>query len=225
MKTRVQKLDNVISTPLDRRVVEQLSKGGRSFDYISGPAMYVLLQQAFGPFFSIEYSEPRYMRYDKARPNDQDPAPVVEVKCTITVPFYDEETKQTIMVKREGFGTATMKAHFEEMVLKTAQTDAMKKAAYSFGLALELSAQKSQNEAEWYQENVFHAWTRTNSQKYQKELGFVQAAMQKLGLQDMNAFAAMVLGDAEAKLTPDNIRDVIRTCQEKSKKAKEEKVA
>ena len=218
MKNRVQTLDKVISSPLDRRVAEQLAKGGRSFDYISGPAMYVLLQKAFGPFFSIEYSEPRYMKYDKARPNDQDPAPVVEVKCTITVPFYDEETKQTITVKREGFGTATMKPHFEEMVLKTAQTDAMKKAAYSFGLALELSAQKTQGEAEWYAENVFGAWTRTNSQKYQKELGFVQAAMQKLKIQDMNAFAAMVLGDADAKLTPDNIREVIRTCQERGKK-------
>lgn len=221
MKNRVQTLDNVVSRPLDRRVVEQLSKGGRSFDYVSGPTMYVLLQKAFGPFFSIEYGEPRYMKYDKARPNDQDPAPVVEVKCTITVPFYDEETKQTIMVKREGFGTATMKAHFEEMVLKTAQTDAMKKAAYSFGLALELSAQKTQGEAEWYQENVFHAWTRTNSMQYQKELGYVKAAMQKLQLPSMDAFAAMVLGDADAKLTPDNIRDVIRVCQEKSKKKEE----
>ena len=218
MKTKAQKLSEVISKPLDRRAVEQLSKGGRSFDYISGPAMYVLLEKAFGPFFSIEYGEPRYTRYDKARPNDQDPAPVVEVKCTITVPMYDPETKQTILVKREGFGTATMKPHFEEMVLKTAQTDAMKKAAYSFGIALELSAQKNQNEAEWYAENVFGTWTNTSMQAHRDDLVYVKGELQKHGLKSMDAFATMVLGDPDAKLTPGNIKDVIRSYQQKERK-------
>lgn len=218
---KVQSLNKVISTPLDRRAVEQLSKGGRSFDYISGPAMYVLLTKAFGPFFSIEYSEPRYTRYEKARPNDMDPAPVVEVKCTITVPLYDEETKQTVMVKREGFGTATMKPHFEEMVLKTAQTDAMKKAAYSFGIALELSAQKSQNEADWYRENVFGAWTQASMMAHKKELGFVKNVLAKHGLKTMDAFASMVLKDPDAKLTPNNIHELIRAYQQKAGAAKE----
>ena len=216
---RVQSLNEVISKPLDRRAVEQLSKGGRSFDYISGPAMYVLLTKAFGPFFSIEYSEPRYTKYDKARPNDMDPAPVVEVKCTITVPLYDEESKQTIMVKREGFGTATMKPHFEEMVLKTAQTDAMKKAAYSFGIALELSAQKNQNEAEWYAENVFGKWTNTSMQAHRDDLVYVKGELAKHGLKSMDDFAAMVLGDPDAKLTPINIREVIRSDHSKKTEA------
>lgn len=218
MKTRAQKLSEVISKPLDRRSVEQLSKGGRSFDYVSGPAMYVLLEKAFGPFFSIEYSEPRYTKYDKARPNDMDPAPVVEVKCTITVPLYDEESKQTIMVKREGFGTATMKPHFEEMVLKTAQTDAMKKAAYSFGIALELSAKKTQGEAEWYAENVFGAWTQSSMMAHKEDLGFVKNELAKHGLKTMDSFASMVLGDPDAKLTPNNIHEIIRSYQSGAKK-------
>lgn len=208
--SRLNNLNKVISKPLDRRIVEQLSKGGRSFDYVSGPTMYTLLTQAFGPFYSVEFSEPRVTKYEKTRPNDPDPAPVVEVKCTITVPFYDEETKSTVVVKREGFGTATMKSHFEEMVLKTAQTDALKKAAYSFGIALELSAQKTQGEKDWYAENVFGMWTPTAQQQHGQELSAAKAAMQKLGIANPNEFAAMMLGDADARMTPSTITDIMK---------------
>lgn len=222
---RIQSLEKVISKPLDRRIVEQLSKGGRSFDYVSGPTMYTLLTQAFGPFYSVEFSEPRVTKYEKVRPNDPDPAAVVEVKCTITVPFYDEETQSKVIVKREGFGTATMKSHFEEMVLKTAQTDALKKAAYSFGIALELSAQKTQGEKDWYAENVFGMWTQSATQKHVQELSAAKAAMQKYGIANPDQFAQAIMKDPNARMTPNTITEIMQKYIESMNKSKKEENA
>lgn len=222
---RQDNLKKVISTPLDQRIVEQLPKGGRTLSYVSGSSMYVLLEQAFGPYFSIEYSEPHYVKYDKARDSDPEPAKVVEVKCTLTVPLYDPETKQTIMVKREGFGTATMKSHFEEMILKTAQTDALKKATYSFGIALELSSQKTDNERAWFGEQVFGAWTPKMQQFFYNELAEVNKMMQAFQVNDPNVFAQNVLRDPSATLNSHNIREVIAKAHQLMEKQKGEKAA
>lgn len=219
--SRLKNLEKVVSKPLDRRIVEQLSKGGRSFDYVSGPTMYTLLTQAFGPYYSVEFSEPHVTKYEKARENDPDPAAVVEVKCTITVPFYDEETQSKVVVKREGFGTATMKSHFEEMVLKTAQTDALKKAAYSFGIALELSAQKTQGEKDWYAENVFGMWTQPATQQHAQELAAARAAMQESGIANPDQFAQAVMKDPDARMTPNTITEIMKRYAASIKNAKE----
>lgn len=229
---RIDSLKKVTGEPLDKRIVGKLNTGfGDPIDYISGTAMIVLLEKAFGPFYSMEFSEPKVIRYDKvmSKKGEVTPNQVVEVKCTLTVPFYDEETKQIITVKREGFGTASMKPKFEEMVLKTAQTDAMKKAAYSFGLALELSTNsenKRRNipyEGEWFAEEQFGMWTQTSTQKYAKEWQFVKTFMQKTGITDYNELAKRVYKDNKAKLTPDNITEVVNklthAIQEKKKEA------
>ncbi len=221
MQNRIQKLHDVISQPLDRRVVESLSKGGRSFDYISGPGMYVLLYQAFGPLCSIEYGEPRRVQYKPGRAGDPDPQEVVEVKCTITVPFRDPDTGESVMVKREGFGTATMKKSFEEMVLKTAATDAMKKAAYSLCLALELSASKTEGEKEWYSENIFGTWTQNACKLHAKEIG----SLKTLGFKNLDSAAIYAYKDPAAKATPTNIREIVALCKQRRDQEKKEEAA
>lgn len=215
--TKADKLNSIISEPMDLRIVSKLEKGwGDPIDYISGTSMLVLLKEAFGPYYSMEFSEPRIVQYRKTpskKNGEYIPSEVVEVKCTLTVPMKDPETGETVIVKREGFGSAVMKERFEEMVLKTAQTDAMKKAAYSFGLALELATHgKSENnkkEASWYNEAVFGMWSQEGMQKYTKEWNIIVAYMKKHNIgNDYNVVAKHFLNDYNAKLTSCNIKTV-----------------
>ena len=216
---RVNQLKEITEKPLDRRIVGKLNTGfGDPIDYISGTSMIVLLNKAFGPYYSMEFSEPRIVNYDpvSSKKGTFTPSQVVEVKCTITVDLYDEETESVIKVKREGFGTASMKPKFEEMVLKTAQTDAMKKAAYSFGIALELSTNsetKRRNipgEASWYAEEMFGTWTPETTKLYKKEWAFVKTFMGNYGIHDYNELAKRAYHDRNATLNTHNIVDVVQ---------------
>lgn len=211
--TREQRLNNVVGRPLDQRIISKLSKGwGDPIDYISGTSMLVLLREAFGPYYSIEYSEPKIVTYadTESKKGVVHATQVVEVKCTLTVPMKDPETGETIMVKREGFGSASMKPKFEEMVLKSAQTDSLKKAAYSFGFALELSAGKGDKTSElsWFNENMFGAWTKDLANFYRNEWELIKGYMEGTGIKDFNMVAKHILNDPNAHLTPDNINAV-----------------
>ena len=242
--TRTEKLNNVVTKKLDQRLIGDLpgkkDREGNPIKYISGEAMLVLLREAFGPYFSVEYSEPRIVRYDKVNymdkkdengnwdnsgklhPHVYTPQQVVEVKCTLTVPIKDEETGQVIMVKREGFGSASMKKSFEEMILKTAQTDALKKAAYSFGFALELFM-KTGGEKDWADAELYGLWTQTAMQEHQNELAFVQNVKQKFGWNNVDEFAAKAFGDPTTRLTPTNITEAVKAFKELIERKKKEK--
>lgn len=225
-ETRAEKLNKIISEPIDGRIIGQLEKGwGDPIDYISGTSMLVLLREAFGPYYSLEFSEPKRVLYrpTASKKNDTyEPAEVVEVKCTITVPIKDPETGTTIFVKREGFGSAAMKERFEETVLKSAQTDAMKKAAYSFGLALELATHGNKDskikEAAWYNEIVFGNWTQEGMQKYKNEWNIIIEYMRKNNLgNDYNRVIRNFTGNPDAKITGGNIKQVANYIIENAK--------
>lgn len=213
---RKDKIEQVAERPLDQRQIMQLDKGGTSIDYISGESMIDLLNEAFGPFWSCEFDKPEAVHYApvNSRSGKYNPQEVIQVKCTITVPFYDDETKSTVTVKREGFGTATLKAHGEDMAVKTAQTDAMKKAAYSFGIAAELFFYKKDRngiptkEAGYFNEMHRGAWSKENAEKHAKEFAIIKEFASKNNIKSMNKIAALALDNPQAFLTPRNITEV-----------------
>ena len=220
---KIESLSKIISKPLDRRIVTTLSKGGRSFDYIEGFAIYPLLREAFGDDFSIKYSEPRVTKYGsvQSKNGEYTPPEVVEVKCTLTVHMDGHD------IVREGFGAATMNPGKggEENVLKAAQTDSLKKTCQSFGIGLELSAQKEPKTIEWYQENIFGVWTQAAAARCKTLLESAKNYMQKKGVtQGLDALGHYAFGKP-TRVTPNNIEDVLTKLAEKEKSSDGEKVA
>ncbi len=230
--SRVDQLEEIVSKPLDRRIIEPLKKGQTTVDYISGTSMLVLLKKAFGPFFSVHYSDPvvrtfppcKKKKYKSEEYEDYFPKPVVEVKCTITVKLLDEEIGQVVEIEREGFGSAVYDPTKEDMVTKSASTDALKKAAYSFGFALELSAGKTQSReqkaieaaahnGQWFREMMFNEWTNDAWARHAEEVKFINAFLQKYQKQDYNEVAKLAYNDRNAMLTPDNIVEAVAKCK------------
>ena len=220
----IEQIERITSKPLDPRLIDEVKKNKATLDYISGNSMIALMNEAFNHVYSIEFGEPCVIRYEKIKtPNgDYFPRQVVEVKCTITVPIIDPVTGKEHIIKREGFGTAMMnKIGFEEMVLKSAQTDAMKKAAYSFGFAQELFFTKPK-EKDYCAENLIGIWTKESMRKHAQAWNVIKNFMTKNNIgNDYNRVAKIVYKDNEARLVPKNIEDIV----EKLKQMAKEKVA
>lgn len=226
MNFTFESLTRLISKPLDRRIVTQLSKGGRTFDFIEGFAIYPLLREAFGDNYSIRLSEPVTKKYATidTKKGPYTPPEVTEVKCTLIVHKPDGQD-----IVREAFGAATMNANGEENVAKSAQTDAIKKAAMSFGIGLELSAQKEPRFVEWYQENIFGKWTKAAMARCKDFLAVTNSYMEKLGLaknlDSLNTLGHYAFGKP-TKVTPGNIEEVVNQLAVKQNaQQKEQKVA
>lgn len=205
-----QKISALVKKPLDRSVVQQLEKAGSVLDYVSGQTIMDILTQAFGPTWSVQYPEHWVDKFDsiETKKGTYTPAYVITVKAVITVPMLDPETNQQITVVREGFGTAVMKSKFEEMVLKTAQTDALKKAAYSFGIAGELF--RNAAEQAWYV-NLTAPWNAETLIAYQKEWDFIRNYITKnqLTKNQLSQMVCRMTNGEETELTPDNIRQLV----------------
>lgn len=259
------KFTNLAHRPLDPRIIQSKPGGYNQPDirFISGEAMLELLNEAFGPYYSIEYSEPKVHSYtpapgmyssvthrtverqvDGVKITTQDIDPdsvyhdrknnpvftqeVVEIKCKITAQIYNEKTNQWITVVREGFGSATLKPKGEEMLLKTAATDALKKAAFSFGFAAELffNNKKDRNgnvtsrEADYYNEMILGNWTNDTMARYKNEWIVIVEFMKEHGIEKSNfhEVARVIYDDPNARLTPFNVREIaaqIKKCAKK----------
>ncbi len=219
-------LTKLISKPLDNRIVHPLPKGKKDIMFLDGPAIYPLLREAFGDDFDIKYSEPVTKTYAPVKFASGDiytPEQVTEVKCTIVVHKPDGRD-----IIREGFGAATMNAGkgSEENVAKSAQTDAVKKTAMSFGIGLELSVRKQPDAYEWYQETVFGKWTKAAMDRCKDFLAVTNSYMEKLGLaknlNSLNTLGHYAFGKP-TKVTPSNIEEVVNQLAVKQAAQQQEK--
>lgn len=228
--------NKVVHTPLDPRIVLKLDQGKNrpKLDYISGSDMEVLLTQAFGPFFNIKYSDPVLRKFSPCKRKYKDwntkqdviedyfPKEVVEVKCTLEIPMVNPATGHEHMIVREGFGSAEFDATKEDMCTKSASTDALKKAAYSLGFALELSVGKvkgkatdeavkaAANEKAWFNEVWFGtAWGPTTMAQYSKELDTIKqlCAAANIPTNESGKLAQKAVG--QNAVLPCNIKAVI----------------
>jgi hypothetical protein len=207
---KIDKINKVAKAPLDRSIVQQLEKAGEVLDYVSGTTITDMLTMAFGPTWSVQYPEhwiESYPQIETKKGPYKAPA-VVIVKAVLSVPMFDPELNKEIIVTREGFGTATMKWKFEEMVLKTAQTDALKKAAYSFGLAGELARKPA--EQAWFI-NKTAPWNSENLAAFANEWEIVRQYMKANNLTkvQLSYLISRMTNGEETDLTPQNIQQFI----------------
>lgn len=210
------------------RTPAELIQNIQGLDYVSGNYIMDALTKAFGPYWSVVYSKPEIHKYEpvQTKMGEYTPQYVMIVKATLTVPLYDEETKTTIMVTREGYGSSTNKKKFEEQLVKTAATNALKKAAYSFGIACDLA--RNEQEQSYY-ENVFvDGWNKAATLRCaqdSKELHNLINTHQ-INQASLEMLVSKFTNGKDTHITPDNIgpfvkwlAGVFEKAQNKQKKA------
>lgn len=152
------KIVSKISAPLPEYVIQERDAGrGQTLSYISGATVIDILNTTFGHLgwsFDIikewkEESTPFFNKYskdtaNKVKHNGQDGAwenqgPVAWVHGKLTV-YVEREDGTFHTISKEAFGSKSVigKQSEQEHIFKSAQTDALKKAASLLGIGAEL---------------------------------------------------------------------------------------
>ena len=177
--------------------------------YLSAQVVYDMLNFAFGNTWSVEYSSPIYEPFTIGNDKNQ----VVTIKATITVRVYDEELQEIVTVKRDGYGSWQLNPRnpsAEEQLTKSAQTDALKRAAYSFGIAGQIRRKPDETQFfyQLYAEEMGVNWTNENRAAYAKELNIMEhiSKQHNISYGVMEALASRFSNGKEQKITVNNIR-------------------
>lgn len=134
---KIKNITEIASRPIPPDIIQQVpQRNGTTLPYLSGTTIMDILNASFGGYWSVTYSDPVNINFGNTT--------AYHIKATLTVHVIDEETGEKITIVREGYGSAVLKAKGEENVIKTAQTDALKKAAYTFGIAGQLRRKPSE---------------------------------------------------------------------------------
>lgn len=156
-----ERIQGRISNEIPEYVIQKRDAGrGQTLDYISGSTVIDMLNTTFGIFgweFEVlqqyvQQSIPYFDTYAKVPDKDKvknpangkmglwvDQAPVAWVKGRLTVKLEDENGQIHKIVK-EAFGSKSIigKQSEQEHIFKSAQTDALKKAASLLGIGAQL---------------------------------------------------------------------------------------
>lgn len=126
---------SIIQQPIDPRLIKTKDN---KFKYISGAAVDRLLNKAFNYRWSFEIKETKVIETSNIK-SDEVLAPTIQVLGSLTVPGWGV---------REQYGAAVLVggANVQENAFKSAATDAKKKCASSFGIALEMYASQDGSE-------------------------------------------------------------------------------
>ena len=212
---RYKKLIHVASRPTDPRIIYDLpgkkTSDGSPVKYVTNAGMIDMLNDAFGPFWSLQFGEPWLSEYPsyETKNGHYTPNRVMNVKAIITVRLIDPETNEATTIIREGYGAEPLAAKNEDRIVKSAETDALKKAAYSFGFALDL-ARKGGDAAAF---NEKHGWTNDSMNAYKRELSMVNSYLNSVGAKSNFDQAKAILDITEgnySSVTPDNIIDICK---------------
>lgn len=203
-------ISEIASTPLWPGLAQKLPGKGERL-YLSATTIMDMLNIAFGHSWSVEFSQPWVEPFSGS-------APVVTIKATLKVRTIDPETKEPITIIREGIGSETLKGgpNGPENLTKVASTDALKRAAYTFGIVAELARGKNQVAVQYF-DYLSSEWKPEIQIVYQKELAELVAIRQKHNINDisLNAFVYMATDGQDKKLRPSNIKDVLIFIKEK----------
>lgn len=146
-----------ITAPIPEYVIQQREAGrGTTLDYLSGATVIDILNNTFGhlgwsveftkewvqesvPYFNKYSKEKEKVRYNGQEGNWENQNPIVFVKCRLTV-HLERPDGQLYSVYKEAYGSKAVigKQSEQDSTFKSAQTDALKKAASLFGIGLEL---------------------------------------------------------------------------------------
>lgn len=103
--------------------------------------------------------------------------PVAWCIVELTVPIKDEETGEIVYVTKSGFGSQAITGNQNTQATngyKGAQSDALKKAATLFGIALELYREPIESQYfDEINEDLFVIWTDETKKQYKKEWDYI----------------------------------------------------
>ena len=207
---KLENINEIASTPLWPGLAQKLPGKGERL-YLSATTVMDMLNIAFGHSWSVEFSQPWVEPFSGS-------TPVVTIKATLKVRTIDPETKEPITIIREGIGSETLKGgpNGPENLTKVASTDALKRAAYTFGIIAELVRSKNQAAVQYF--NYLNSeWKPEIQTVYQKELVELTDICQKYNINDtlLNAFAYMATNGVDKKPRPSNIKDILVFIKEK----------
>lgn len=188
MALRPVKLDNATRKELSKKLDSKLIKtrkqfGGKgSLSYISANTCIDLLNKAFGHNWSMrivdrwmeEGIQAPFIEKDGKKPVPQPPTAWCIVE--ISVKFVDDNG-QIYTVTKQGFGSQAITGGQSTQAqngYKGAQSDAIKKAATLFGVALELYRDPS--EEDYFQEineDIFTPWTDELKEQYADQFNYI----------------------------------------------------
>ena len=203
MALKPVKLDNNTRKELSKKLDPKLIKtrdqfGGKGkLSYISANTCIDLLNKAFGHNWSMRIVD-RWMEEGVPSPfvakNGKEPVPQPPVAWCIvelSVNVVDENgNMQTI--SKMGFGSQAISGNQSVQAIngyKGAQSDALKKAATLFGIALELY--RDGTEEEYFNlmnEELFIVWTDELIEQYHEEFSYINALL------DINGYSIEDLG-------------------------------
>lgn len=150
-------MTKIVNAPIPDYVIQQRDAGrGQKLDYISGSTVIDMLNTTFGmlgwsaeyPQFWVTESVPFFNKYSKSKEKTthngvegawEEQGPVAWAKCRLTV-LVEKEDGTLHQVVKEAFGSKSIigKQSEQEHIYKSAQTDALKKAASLLGIGAEL---------------------------------------------------------------------------------------
>lgn len=204
-------MTKIINAPIPDYVIQQRDAGrGQTLDYISGSTVIDMLNTTFGvlgwsaeyPQFWITESAPFFNRYTKSKDKIthngvegawEEQGAVAWAKCRLTV-FVEREDGSLHHVIKEAFGSKSIigKQSEQEHIYKSAQTDALKKAASLLGIGAELY--RDENEAAYFgQINKPVVWTE-EKQKESEDWAILKGIAEENGwaIDDVDYYVAEV---------------------------------
>ena len=203
MALKPVKLDNATRKELSKKLDPKLIKtrdqfGGKGkLSYISANTCIDLLNKAFGHNWSMRIVE-RWMEEGVPSPftakNGKEPVPQPPTAWCIvelSVNLKDEDGKMHTVTK-SAFGSQSITGNQSvqsQNGYKGAQSDALKKAATLFGIALELY--RDGTEEEYFNamnEELFIVWTDELIEQYHEEFSYINAVL------DVNGYSVEDLG-------------------------------
>ena len=196
-----------ITTPLPDGLAQKLPRKG-DIEYVSGTTIIDILNKVFDHSWSVEYSDPIIEPFTKG-----DNA-VVTIKAKLSVRMIDPETGEPITVVREGYGSDTLNArnpNGAEMLTKSASTDALKRAAYTFGIAGELKRKHNPVSINYFN-SLNSDWDDYAYMMYSKEWAIINDVMAtyRMNYNIIRAIMKHYSGGKEFNITPDNIKDFVK---------------
>jgi len=200
---KLKRVRQISATPLPSGLASPLPGKSGNITYLSVQTVIDMLNIAFGDSWSVQYSDP--VEEPFSSPQNR----VIRVKATLSVDTIDPQTGEKVHIVREGFGAEKLKRNGEENITKAAQSDALKKAASTFGLDAQL--RRNPIEAQFfymlYSEPPFLTWTQENMTTYAKEWERINtiAAQYSLTPAILNAYMAKFSDGKDTFISPSNI--------------------
>lgn len=169
-----------IQEKLPKSIIKKLETYGNkeALSYVSGCVIIDILNIATGYNWEFEVLD-SWIREtppttDKKTGNPKEQPPVAHVRARITLHFIDADTGNDIAIRKESFGSKTVigGADKQQDIFKSAQTDAIKKAASLFGIGAQLWRDKS--EQDYFEEiSYVDPWTDEAKAAHKEEFDYI----------------------------------------------------